>query len=97
MSRFTTPCKNTDGTDNGKAVYGFDRPLAYYFVDHVHPDGDFEHLVGLCSNVYGSALNCLECLERLGAEIPEQHREELLMDLPLSEVPHPDNCHGGCR
>lgn len=80
MPRFEVPNKN--GT---KSVYGFDQVLGYYFVDHVKKSG-FVHLVGLLGKHYGSARNALECLNRLGAQIPAQHREQMMFDLPLTEL-----------
>lgn len=82
MSRFTTTGKRK----NTKYVYGFDRMLSYYFLDSVSPSGNFQHLVGLMSPIYGSAHNLLEMCDRRGIALPPQHREELLLDLPLSEL-----------
>jgi hypothetical protein len=71
-------------------VYGYDRILRYYFVDLLIDDPEtgmeWESLVGEMSQTYGSAHNCLECLDNLGVTIPQQHRDELILDLPLTEV-----------
>lgn len=72
-------------------VYGYDRPLMYYFLSRVKPR--LQHIVGILSGtirkeeVYGSASNLLEYLHKLKIEIPQRHRDELLLDLPLSEPP----------
>ena len=78
--------RHTAENDKGhKFVYGFDGPLSYYFLDRVYPDGRFRHVVGLCSfpPVYGSALNLLEFLDKFRVEIPEEHRDLLMLDLPI--------------
>lgn len=80
MSRFSTTNDRGD-----QFVYGYDRPLQYYFLDKVTKSG-FRSLVGLLSNVYGSAHNLLEMCDRLKVKLPRVHREELLLDLPLSEL-----------
>jgi hypothetical protein len=51
----------------------------------VYPSGGFRHIVGLCSfpPVYGSALNLLEYLDKFRVEIPAEHRDLLLSDLPI--------------
>ena len=68
-----------------RVVYGFDRPLSYYFLDRVYPDGRCRHIVGLCSfpPVYGSALNLLEYLDKFRVQVPEAHRDLLQLDLPI--------------
>jgi hypothetical protein len=80
MSRHTA--LNEDGE---KFVYGFDSMLAYYFLDRVLPDGDWEHVVGMlsCPPVYGSALNLLDHLDRFGVVVPDEHRLNLELDLPI--------------
>jgi hypothetical protein len=78
--------RHTATNDKGhQFVYGFDEPLSYYFLDRVYPDGRFRHIVGLCSfpPVYGSALNLLEFLDKFRVEVPEAHRELLMLDLPI--------------
>jgi hypothetical protein len=51
----------------------------------VYPNGNWRHIVGLCSfpPVYGSALNLLEFLDKFRVEVPEAHRELLMLDLPI--------------
>ena len=68
-----------------KFVYGFDRVLRYYFLDKVYPGGDWEHVVGLlsCPEVYGSAVNLLEYLDKFAVIIPVEHRQNLEFDLPI--------------
>jgi hypothetical protein len=80
MSRFATT--NDKGQD---FVYGYDRPLQYYFLDKLTKSG-FKSLVGMLSDVYGSAHNLLEMCDRLKIALPEIHRDELMLDLPLSEL-----------
>lgn len=81
MSRFSIIAK--DGT---KYVYGYDNPLQYYFLDRMVEDEFPEALVGMLSPVYGSAHNLLDACSDNGIELPPQHRDELLMDLPLSPI-----------
>jgi len=87
MSRYVVPLPNDE-----RVVYGFDRILQYYFVDHIDAEGEPEALVGLMSGVYGSAVNALECLTRLNCSIPPDHLMSLYMDLPFQDtdgVPEP--------
>ena len=65
-----------------KFVYGFDRPLSYYFLSY---EGRLHviHLVGLLSPVYGSAANLLEWIDRYRLPIPEEHRLLAESDLPF--------------
>lgn len=81
MSRFQITNDKGD-----KFVYGYDRPLQYFFLDKISTKGFPKSLVGLLSSVYGSAHNLLEMCDRLGIKLPKVHREELLLDLPLSEL-----------
>ena len=82
MSRFSTI-----GKDGSQYVYGYDRPLQFYFLDRLVEDEFPEALVGEMSPVYGSALNLLDACEKHGISLPKQHRDELLCDLPLSSIP----------
>ena len=78
--------RHTATNDKGhQFVYGYDGLLYYYCLDRVYPDGRFRHIVGLCScpPVYGSALNLLEFLDKFRVEIPAEHRDLLLSDLPI--------------
>jgi hypothetical protein len=85
MSRFAIT--NNKGQ---KFVYGYDRPLQYYFLDKETKDPmQPRALVGLLSEVYGSASNLYEMCKRVGINLPEIHREDLAMDLPLRELPEP--------
>lgn len=66
-----------------KFVYGFDERLSYYFLDVVYLTGNWRHLVGLLSQVYGSAANVLERLDRYSVPIPDEHRRAMECDLPF--------------
>lgn len=82
MSRFAIT--NNKGE---RFVYGYDRPLQYYFLDKETKDPmQPKALVGLLSNVYGSANNLYEMCKRVGIDLPAIHREDLAMDLPLREL-----------
>lgn len=85
MSRFSTTAK-----DGKQFVYGYDRPLMYYFLDLMRPNKAPKALVGMLSPIYGSAHNLLEMCDRVGIKLPRRHREELLFDLPLSEQGYED-------
>lgn len=85
MSRFEITTKSGD-----RFTYGFDRILSYYFLDKHMRKGFPKSLVGLMSNIYGSAHNLLEMCDRVGITLPRIHREELLLDLPLSEDNYSD-------
>lgn len=88
MSRFYVTA------NNGKEfVYGYDRPLQYYFLSLYQKGKMPRHLVGLLSDppIYGSARNLLEMCDRVGITLPNIHREELCLDLPLSEQGYEDN------
>lgn len=85
MSRFSITAK-----DGQNYVYGYDRPLQFYFLDLECDDDHPEPLVGMLSDVYGSARNLLEMCDRVGIHLPRVHREELLLDLPLSEQGYED-------
>jgi hypothetical protein len=85
MSRFSITAN-----DGRQYVYGYDRPLMYYFLDLVRPKQMPKALVGMLSPVYGSARNLLEMCERRGIKLPRIHREELCLDLPLSEEGYED-------
>lgn len=87
MSRFIAT------SDNGERyAYGYDRPLQYYFLDKIDESGDgfpeYTSIVGLLSDppIYGSARNLFDKLNELNIVIPDQHKVELHMDLPLSEI-----------
>jgi hypothetical protein len=82
MSRFSTI-----GKDGSQYVYGYDRPLQFYFLDRMVEDEFPEALVGILSPIYGSAHNLLDACDKHGITLPKQHREELLFDLPLSPIP----------
>lgn len=87
MSRFYVTA------NNGKEfVYGYDRPLQYYFLSLYQKGKMPRHLVGLLSDppIYGSARNLLEMCDRVGITLPNIHREELCLDLPLSEQGYED-------
>lgn len=91
MSRYLVDLPNGE-----KVVYGYDRPLQYYFVDHIDADGEVEAKVGMLSFVYGSALNALECLTALHCPLPPDHLVSLYMDLPFQDtdgVPEPIPTH----
>ena len=87
MSRFTT----TSATGE-RYVYGYDRPLQYYFLDKITKSGDgfpeYTSIVGELSDppIYGSALNLLDKIDELKIDIPELHRLDLHLDLPLSPL-----------
>ncbi len=68
-----------------KFVYGYDERLQYYFLDYLSKFGFPRSLVGMlsCPQVYGSACNLLEYLDRYGIPIPEDHRAKLEGDLPV--------------
>jgi hypothetical protein len=89
MSRF-----NATDKKGRRYCYGYDRPLQYFFLSRETPK--LKHIVGLLSGtvrkqeVYGSASNLLEYINRLKIEIPLRHREELLLNLPLSPLPEPE-------
>lgn len=59
-------------------VYGFDRPLAQYFLDKKD-----KALVGPLSPVYGSNGAMVKEMdkEKIFSEIPEEHRNAILGDL----------------
>jgi hypothetical protein len=86
MSRFAIKAQ-----DGKEYVYGYDRPLQYYFLDLIGKKGFPRALVGMLSPIYGSAHNLLEMCNRLGIKLPRIHREELFLDLPFSEQGYEDN------
>ena len=83
MSQFTV--KNEDGS---RYQYGYDRVLQYYFLSVIDAEGDVEHIVGLlsCPEVYGSASNLLEQMEKFQIPMPKEHFNALICDLPFDEV-----------
>lgn len=87
MSRFEITSKS-----GHRYTYGYDRRLSYYFLDKHMKKGFPKSLVGLlsCPNIYGSARNLLEMCDRVGIKLPRVHREELALDLPLSEEGYSD-------
>ena len=66
-------------------AYGYDRPLQEYFLfkDAPEEDSGCINLVGSLSDTYGSAANLLEAIEKHGIEIPEEHRNAMMLDLPF--------------
>jgi hypothetical protein len=72
----------------GDYEYGYDRPLQEYFLIQNIPEiDDFENdcieLVGSLGDIYGSAMNLLQEIDRLKIPIPAEHREKLILDLPI--------------
>jgi len=77
MSRFQAT--NESGK---KFVYGFDRPLQEYFLQVIE-DGEPQEIVGSLGLLSGTNGNMLEALQENEVQIPEEHLDRIILDLPF--------------
>mgnify|MGYP006283902361 CR=1 FL=1 len=77
MSRFLA--SNERGQ---KFSYGFDRPLQEYFLQVIE-DGEPVEIVGSLGRRSGTNGNMLDALVEYGVEIPEEHKDRIIFDLPF--------------
>lgn len=89
MSRHTIPHPTIAGR---KLAYGYDRPLSYYFwqvFDGDHPDPgnivDSDNFSGC------SGQEMVDAAEHYGFSLPEGHRVDAMLDLPITDMPIPDD------
>jgi hypothetical protein len=78
-------------------AYGYDGPLQEYFLQLSRIKIKIgkltfdiianEEIVGTLSNKYGSGVNLLEAIEELDINVPEEHRDEAGMDIPINNSP----------
>ena len=66
----------------GKYSYGYDRPLAEYFLQKQFGD-ETKQIVGCLSPKAGTASNFLQAVQELGIPVPEDQIKQARLDLPF--------------
>lgn len=66
----------------GNYAYGYDNPLQEYFIQENKGD-ELVEIVGSLSDKPGIAGNFLIAIEELGIQIPKEHLDRVVMDLPF--------------